>query len=137
MKIRSRGLGRRELEMNLREFTVERDGRGLLLKGVTHAPITWETTVRIGPRDIGGIIRLALRPSMVGLVLSWALHRKDQPAPRATEERLGRVTARERPGPGVPEAGSDLDGERARPRLVRRASPDPPQASTVTGAEGH
>ncbi len=137
MKIRSRGLGRRELEMNLREFTVERDGRGLLLKGVTHAPITWETTVRIGPRDIGGIIRLALRPSMVGLVLSWVLHRKDQPAPRSTEERLGRDTARERPGLSASEEGSDLDGQRPRPRLVRRAPPDRPQPSTVTGAEGN
>lgn len=91
MKIRSRGLGRRELEMNLREFSVERDGRGILLKGVTHAPITWETTVRIGPRDVGGILRLAVRPTMLRLAVSWVLHRGDPSGPdgAGSADRLG------------------------------------------------
>ncbi len=95
MKIRSRGLGRRELEMNLREFTLERDGRGILLKGVTHAPITWETTIRIGPRDVGGILRFALRPGMLRLGLAWALHRDDVAPPDGAgpPERLPRRRA--------------------------------------------
>ena len=60
MKIRSRGLGRRELLMDLGEFTVEREGGGVVIKGVTHAPITWETTIWVGPEDVGSIIRMAL-----------------------------------------------------------------------------
>ena len=92
MKIRSKGLGRRELDMDLREFTVERDGSGILLKGVTHAPITWETTVRVGPRDIGSILKLALRPTMLHLGLSWIFRRPDVPGSDHEGERLGGPT---------------------------------------------
>lgn len=93
MKIRSRGLGRRELEMDLREFTVERDGTGVLLKGVTHAPITWETTVWVGPRDVGTILRMAAHLAMLRLGLAWALHRPDVPGVDHAGERVGRSTA--------------------------------------------
>ena len=92
MKIRSKGLGRRELDMDLREFTVERDGSGILLKGVTHAPITWETTVRVGPRDIGSILKLALRPSVLHLGLLWIFRRPDVPGRDHEGERLGGPT---------------------------------------------
>lgn len=96
--------------MNLQEFTVERDGRGILLKGVTHAPITWETTVRIGPRDIGSILRLAVRPAMLRLALAWVLHQGD------------------RPGPGA----ADVPGERIRP-IPRTARPAPGSGAGTTG----
>lgn len=93
MKIRSRGLGRRELEMDLREFTVERDGTGVLLKGVTHAPITWETTVWVGPRDVGTILRMAAHLAMLRLGLAWVLRRPDVPAVDHAGERLVRAAA--------------------------------------------
>ena len=94
MKIRSRGLGKRELEMNLREFTVDRDGTGVLLKGVTHAPITWETTVWVGPRDVGPILRMALHLAMLRLGLGWVLRRPDVPAEDHSGERMGQPAER-------------------------------------------
>ncbi|MGC8464152.1 MAG: hypothetical protein ACP5P9_10860 [Acidimicrobiales bacterium] len=110
MKIRSRGLGRRELEMDLREFTVERDGTGVLLKGVTHAPITWETTVWVGPRDVGTILRMAAHLSMLRLGMAWVLRRPDVPADDRTGERMGRVPAAATPAAATPAAGAVVDG---------------------------
>ena len=94
MKIRSRGLGKRELEMNLREFTVERDGTGVLLKGVTHAPITWETTVWVGPRDVGPVLRMALHLAILRLGLGWVLRRPDVPGEDHAGERMGQTGER-------------------------------------------
>ena len=94
MKIRSRGLGRRELLMDLGEFTVEREGGGVVIKGVTHAPITWETTIRVGPEDVGSIIRMAFRRPVLRLGLRWVLRRKDDgPDAEVTEVPRRRGTA--------------------------------------------
>jgi hypothetical protein len=142
MKIRSRGLGRRELEMDLREFTVERDGTGVLLKGVTHAPITWETTVWVGPRDVGTILRMAAHLAMLRLGLAWVLRRPDVPAIDHTGERVGRAAAGGVVPDGVPASATttapapapsptptSLPGQPARPRperLVRTERPSRP-----------
>ena len=134
MKIRSKGLGRRELDMDLREFTVERDGSGILLKGVTHAPITWETTVRVGPRDIGSILKLALRPSVLHLGLLWIFRRPDVPGSDHEGEhlggptRLGRASLR---SPVKAEGTAQADGAPRVPRAVlppRVARPARPPA---------
>lgn len=110
--------------MNLQEFTVERDGRGILLKGVTHAPITWETTVRIGPRDIGSILRLAVRPAMLRLGLAWVLHQGDRPGPGAAD-----APERIRPTPRTAPQTAPRPGPRTAPR-----APGPAAGTTAWAA---
>lgn len=134
MKIRSRGLGRRELEMDLREFTVERDGTGVLLKGVTHAPITWETTVWVGPRDVGTILRMAAHLAMLRLGLAWVLRRQDVPAVDHAGERLGRAPT----GGAVPNGGQATAAAASTsptPDTAQELEPDAvPDASQPDGA---
>lgn len=76
MKIRSRGLGKRELDMNLKEFQVKKQGKEVILIGVTHAPVTWETNIRVRSEDIGGILKIALNPKVLVLGLRWLLRLK-------------------------------------------------------------
>ncbi len=76
MKIRSRGLGKRELQLNLGEFKVTSENKEVVLSGVTHAPVTWETNIRIRSEDIGSIIKLALSFKILKLVIRWALRMK-------------------------------------------------------------
>ncbi len=76
MKIRSRGLGKRELHVDLHEFSIEQVGYEVVLSGVTHAPVTWETNIRFQAEDIGGLIRVALSPKILKLALRWALRMK-------------------------------------------------------------
>ncbi len=89
MKIRSRGLGRRELQMNLREFKLTKEGNEVILSGVTHAPVTWETNIRFTSQDIGGMLKVAINPKVLKLALRWALRRPDPPqdAPVISWER--------------------------------------------------
>ena len=89
MKIRSRGLGRRELQMDLHEFKMTKEGNEVVLSGVTHAPVTWETSIRFSAEDIGGMIKVAINPKVLFLALRWALRRKDSPqdAPVISWER--------------------------------------------------
>ena len=133
MKIRSRGLGRRELEMNLREFTVERDGTGVLMKGVTHAPITWETTVWMGPRDVGPVLRMALHLAMLRLGLAWVFRRPDVPGDDRAGERMGREpgTSRE---PGTARAGRSAPAptHAGAPTLSDDAAPEAPTPGSGT-----
>jgi|GEM_PF-5101300 len=76
MKIRSRGLGKRELHMDLREFKITSESKEVVLTGVTHAPVTWETNIRIRSEDIGGFIKIALNPKMIKLVFRWVFRMK-------------------------------------------------------------
>ncbi len=126
MKIRSRGLGRRELEMDLREFTVERDGTGVLMKGVTHAPITWETTVWMGPRDVGPVLRMGLHLAMLRLGLAWVLGRPDVPGDDRAGQRMGRV----------PEGAPREPGAEPAARSVRAAVPAGTAAPAADGTGG-
>jgi hypothetical protein len=86
MKIKSRGLGKRQLDMNLKEFKIAKKKGYVELQGVTHAPITWETTIRIMPQDIGGMLRLAVNPKVLFLGVLWVLHIK--PKQYAFEEDI-------------------------------------------------
>ncbi len=76
MRIQSRGLGKRELLMDLHEFKAIRDGDEVILKGVTHAPVSWETNIRISAEDIGGLFRVALSTQMLRLLVRWSTRKK-------------------------------------------------------------
>ncbi len=73
MKIWSRGLGRRSLEMDFRHCTVSRaDDGGVVICGVTRAPVTWEFRIEIEPGDAAGLATVATqRPTLRYLASSW------------------------------------------------------------------
>jgi hypothetical protein len=73
LKIWSRGLGRRSLEMDFRHCTVSRaDDGGVVICGVTRAPVTWEFRIEIEPGDAAGLANVATRRSTLSyLVTSW------------------------------------------------------------------
>ena len=62
MKLWSRGLGKTEIDMDLRYYKLVTDPEtGLLtLIGNMQSPVTWEFTIKIEPDDIAGVIKLAL-----------------------------------------------------------------------------
>ena len=130
MKIRSRGLGRRELLMDLKEFTVAKEGGGILLKGVTHAPITWETTVTVGPEDVGSILRMVFKPAVLRLGLRWAFRRKSTPATTDGAE----IPLRRRGTSALPAETSIRVMDGARARLDDEAPDSSPGESPAAAA---
>jgi hypothetical protein len=73
LKIWSRGLGRRSLEMDFRHCAVSRtDDGGVVICGVTRAPVTWEFRIEIEPGDAAGLATVAAQRSTLSyLVTSW------------------------------------------------------------------
>ena len=79
MKLKSRGLGRKELVMDFREYTVTREGPELLILGTIHEPVHWDFSIRLCEDDLPGITRVLLQRRMLGWLLR-ALFRRDRHA---------------------------------------------------------
>ena len=75
VKLKSRGLGRKELVMDFREYTVARDGPELVIQGTIHEPVHWDFSIRLCEDDLPGIARVALQPRMLGWLLRAAFRR--------------------------------------------------------------
>jgi hypothetical protein len=62
MKLWSRGLGKTEIDMDLRYYKIVEDAEtgGLTMIGNMQSPVTWEFTIKLEPDDIAGVIKLAL-----------------------------------------------------------------------------
>ena len=71
MKLWSRGLGRTELKMDCRYYTVkpDPDSDSIFIYGKITDPVNWEFRITIGPDDIPGMIKLFLCVSTIKLVL--------------------------------------------------------------------
>jgi len=76
MKLRSRGLGRRELVMDFREYEIKREGDEVVIAGTIHEPVTWDFSIRIEPGDIPGMLRVGINHHTLGLGARWIFHRK-------------------------------------------------------------
>ena len=76
MRLRSRGLGRKELVMDFREYEVAQVDDELVVIGTIRDPVNWDFTIRVCEDDLPGLIHLALRPKMLGLVLRSIFKRK-------------------------------------------------------------
>ncbi len=100
MRLRSKGLGRREMVMDFREYEVRLVDRELIVVGVIREPVTWDFSIRFCEDDYAAILGLLLR--------------------RATLKALWRaLTARRRHDHwGVPRA-EHLAAGRANRELVR------------------
>ena len=69
MRLRSRGLGRKELVMDFREYEVVRQDDEIVVVGAIRDPVNWDFTIRMCEDDIPGVIRLALRPALLKTLL--------------------------------------------------------------------
>jgi hypothetical protein len=69
VRLKSRGLGRKELVMDFREYDVVREGNEILVVGTIRDPVNWEFSIRMCEDDIAGVARIAARKSTLALVL--------------------------------------------------------------------
>jgi len=132
MRLRSRGLGRKELVLDFREYEVVPVEDELVVVGTIRDPVNWDFTIRICEDDVPGMIRLVLRPSMLGLVLRSLFKRTkrghwgQEPAEHLAEGRRRLQAARENAA------------ERARVSLQplgSRASAAPARVAAADGTE--
>jgi hypothetical protein len=85
MRLRSKGLGKKELVMDFREYTLVREGDELIVVGTIRDPINWDFTVRICEDDIFGLLSLCSYRVIFWLFFRWLFHRK--PKHHWTQER--------------------------------------------------
>lgn len=76
MRLRSRGLGRKELVLDFREYELVRAGDELVVVGTIRDPVNWDFTIRICEDDVSGLTWLVLRRAMVGFLLRALLNRR-------------------------------------------------------------
>ena len=57
MRLKSKGLGKKELVMDFREYTVVREGDELVVVGTIRDPINWDFTIRMCEDDLAGLAR--------------------------------------------------------------------------------
>jgi hypothetical protein len=76
MRLKSKGLGRKELVMDFREYTVVREGDELVVVGTIRDPINWEFTIRLCEDDLAGMLALGANRNTFGLVMRWLFGRR-------------------------------------------------------------
>ena len=124
MRLRSRGLGRKELVMDFREYEVVRNGDEVVIVGTIRDPVNWDFTIRFCEDDIPGMTRLVLRKPMLGLLLRSLFKRRkhhhwsQEHAEHVAEGRRRREVASENAEERV-QAGNDV----AAPKRIRPARP--------------
>ncbi len=93
MKLRSRGLGRKELVMDFRRYDVRREGDEVLITGTITEPVTWDFSIRLEQDDFPGLIRVARSRAVISLFFSWLggllrrKYRKEEEVSRAEATR--------------------------------------------------
>lgn len=78
MRLKSRGLGRKELVMDFREYAVNHEGDEAVIVGTIRDPVNWDFTIRVCEDDIVGMAKLILRPAMIKLLLRSIFSRRKQ-----------------------------------------------------------
>ena len=123
MKLRSRGLGRRELLMDFREYDIARDGDEVVVSGTIREPVNWDFTIRFSGDDIPGMLRVGLHRHTLSLAARWILHMRSKPPAVAV-------------APAVAPAAAPVPIARAprplRPVPVEREKPASPKPASIT-----
>lgn len=139
MKLRSRGLGRRELLMDFREYEIARDGDDVVVSGTIREPVNWDFTIRISGEDIPGMLRVGLHRQTLSLAARWILHTRSK-APAVPTAAAAAVAAAApvpiikpaRPRRPLPvEREKALAPEPASITHLRPPAPDSPLVSAV------
>lgn len=93
MRLRSRGLGRKELVMDFRRYEIRRDGADVLITGTITEPVTWDFSIRIEREDIPGLVRVARSKAMISLFFEWVGALFDRLLRREGKGELGEQAA--------------------------------------------
>lgn len=75
MRLRSKGLGRREMVMDFREYEVVIEGDELVVVGIIRDPVTWDFSIRFCEDDYLAIVKLAFHPQTIKAVFRALLNR--------------------------------------------------------------
>lgn len=75
MRMRSRGLGRREMVMDFREYEVLLEGDELIVVGTIRDPVSWDFSIRFCEDDYLAIVKLAFHPQTIKAVLRALFNR--------------------------------------------------------------
>lgn len=76
MRLKSRGLGRKELVMDFREYDVIREGDEIVVVGTIRDPVNWDFSIRVCEDDLAGLMRVATRKSMILFLLRNLFRRR-------------------------------------------------------------
>ncbi len=76
VRLRSRGLGRKELVMDFREYHVVEEGGELVMVGTIRDPVNWDFTIRICEDDLAGLVGLGSRKAMLRFLFAAFFKRK-------------------------------------------------------------
>jgi len=69
MRLKSRGLGRKELVMDFREYTLIREEGEVVVVGTIRDPVNWDFTIRMCEDDVIGMTKLVLNRHMIWILL--------------------------------------------------------------------
>lgn len=75
MRLRSKGLGRREMVMDFREYELLLEGNELVVVGTIRDPVTWDFSIRFCEDDYLAIVKLAFHPQTLKAVARALFHR--------------------------------------------------------------
>lgn len=75
MRLRSKGLGRKEMVMDFREYEAMIKDNELVIVGIIREPVTWDFSIRFCEDDYPAILDLALRKATLKAVFSALFHR--------------------------------------------------------------
>lgn len=75
MRLRSKGLGRREMVMDFREYEVVIEGNELVVVGIIRDPVTWDFSIRFCEDDYLAIVKLAFHPQTLKAAFRALLNR--------------------------------------------------------------
>jgi len=138
MRLRSRGLGRKELVMDFREYEIVRQGEEIVIVGTIRDPVNWDFTIRICEDDISGTALLLLRRPMLAMLLRGLFKRRkhghwnQEQAEHRAEGKRRRQVAREN---AVERARASVESATAR-RSVRSLRAAAVTAKEVSGPVG-
>ncbi len=75
MRLKSRGLGRKELIMDFREYEVVVEGDEIVVKGTIREPVNWDFSIRVCQDDLAGLAKIGCDAKMLAFLLKAALKR--------------------------------------------------------------
>lgn len=102
MRLWSRGLGKRELDMDFMRYEISRDGDDIVLSGKITEPVNWDFWIRFDEEDVPGLIRVAKNPGVIGLVFRRWFGKlpfvgRKKPEESEEPEKPGKPATRARP----------------------------------------
>ena len=74
--MQSRGLGRKELVMDFREYEVVREGDEVVIRGSIREPVRWDFSIRMCQDDLAGLAKVATRRTTIGFLVRALTRRK-------------------------------------------------------------